>query len=146
MTTYLITERVAQSLLFTINDLLVRMTSQPFVCVWCWLTRELDRILLVWKLAMKHPSMSLLIFLRQYQKLSSYIGILNQTWVHPCLYMSFRNEASRRNVQFDLNVADCPRMVIGDAKKIRTLVANLTANAGTHIEVESGTSFLNSVF
>ena len=55
--------------------------------------------------------------------------------------MTSRNEASRRNVQFDLNVADCSRMVIGDAKKIRTLVANLTANAGTFVEIEYGISF-----
>ncbi|THH10468.1 hypothetical protein EW145_g1296 [Phellinidium pouzarii] len=41
----------------------------------------------------------------------------------------YRNEATRRNIHFDLDVIDSPKMVIGDAKKIRTVVANLTANA-----------------
>ncbi|EJC98092.1 uncharacterized protein FOMMEDRAFT_97970 [Fomitiporia mediterranea MF3/22] len=41
----------------------------------------------------------------------------------------YRNEATRRNVQFDLDISSCPKVVVGDAKKIRTVVANLTANA-----------------
>ena len=41
----------------------------------------------------------------------------------------YRNEARRRGIVFDLDLTTCPKQVIGDARKIRTLVANLTANA-----------------
>ncbi|TBU22864.1 hypothetical protein BD311DRAFT_675110 [Dichomitus squalens] len=41
----------------------------------------------------------------------------------------YRNEASRRGLRFNLDLQNCPRQVIGDSKKIRTVVANLTANA-----------------
>ena len=43
--------------------------------------------------------------------------------------MVYRNEAARRGLQFDIDVSKCPRLVVGDAKKIRTVIANLTANA-----------------
>lgn len=43
----------------------------------------------------------------------------------------YRNEAVRRGLGFRLDVANSPRMVVGDARKIRTVVANLTANACT---------------
>lgn len=43
----------------------------------------------------------------------------------------YRTEAERRNLKFTVVTEDLPRLVIGDAKKIRTAVANLTANAGT---------------
>ncbi|KAJ8496948.1 hypothetical protein ONZ51_g802 [Trametes cubensis] len=41
----------------------------------------------------------------------------------------YRSEAQRRGLQFVLSLKDCPRQVVGDARKIRTVVANLTANA-----------------
>ncbi|OCH91099.1 hypothetical protein OBBRIDRAFT_812319 [Obba rivulosa] len=41
----------------------------------------------------------------------------------------YRNEASRRGLAFKLDVKSSPKMVIGDARKIHTVVANLTANA-----------------
>ena len=41
----------------------------------------------------------------------------------------YRNEARRRGLVFDLDLTTCPKQVIGDARKIRNLVANLTANA-----------------
>ena len=41
----------------------------------------------------------------------------------------YRNEASRRGLIFDLDLKHCPRQVVGDSRKIRTVVANLTANA-----------------
>ncbi|KAI0775514.1 hypothetical protein BD413DRAFT_470488 [Trametes elegans] len=41
----------------------------------------------------------------------------------------YRNEARRRGLQFVLNVKGCPKQVVGDSRKIRTVVANLTANA-----------------
>lgn len=41
----------------------------------------------------------------------------------------YSNEAGRRELEFKLDIADSPRMVVGDAKKIKTVVANLTANA-----------------
>ncbi|KZT19961.1 hypothetical protein NEOLEDRAFT_1076573 [Neolentinus lepideus HHB14362 ss-1] len=43
----------------------------------------------------------------------------------------YRNEASRRGIAFNLDVdlSDHQTMVVGDAKKIRSAVANLTANA-----------------
>ena len=42
----------------------------------------------------------------------------------------YRKEAERRNIQFNVELMDSPSWVIGDAKKIRTVVQNLTANAG----------------
>ncbi|KAF9807670.1 hypothetical protein IEO21_08128 [Rhodonia placenta] len=46
----------------------------------------------------------------------------------------YRNEAVRRGLGFRLDVANSPRMVVGDARKIRTVVANLTANALKYTE------------
>lgn len=40
----------------------------------------------------------------------------------------YRNEARRRNLGFAFEVSG-PRVVVGDSRKIRTVVANLTANA-----------------
>jgi len=40
----------------------------------------------------------------------------------------YRNEARRRNLSFVSQVSG-PRVVVGDSRKIRTVVANLTANA-----------------
>jgi signal transduction histidine kinase len=39
------------------------------------------------------------------------------------------NEASRRKLQFNLELSQCPDRVVGDSKKIQTVVANLTGNA-----------------
>lgn len=47
----------------------------------------------------------------------------------------YRSEAVRRGLEFNVDASNGPRMVIGDAKKIRTVVANLTANAGTVFDV-----------
>ncbi|KAL5520100.1 hypothetical protein ACEPAG_1760 [Sanghuangporus baumii] len=41
----------------------------------------------------------------------------------------YRNEAVRRRVDFDLDLSGSPKIVVGDSRKIRTVVANLTANA-----------------
>lgn len=41
----------------------------------------------------------------------------------------YRKEAERRDISFDLQLEDSPRIVIGDAKKIRTVVQNLSANS-----------------
>lgn len=41
----------------------------------------------------------------------------------------YQKEAKRRNVDFRLELDQCPRGVIGDAKKIRTVVQNLAANS-----------------
>lgn len=41
---------------------------------------------------------------------------------------TYRKEARRRDLQFVLEVSG-PRVVMGDSRKIRTVVANLTANA-----------------
>ncbi|KAF8895314.1 hypothetical protein BD779DRAFT_1498791 [Infundibulicybe gibba] len=41
----------------------------------------------------------------------------------------YRNEAERRNITFQLDLLGSPRTVIGDARKVRTVVQNLTANA-----------------
>lgn len=43
----------------------------------------------------------------------------------------YRNEAARRGLYFNVDISACPQTVIGDARKIRTVVANLTANART---------------
>ncbi|KDR82601.1 hypothetical protein GALMADRAFT_238000 [Galerina marginata CBS 339.88] len=41
----------------------------------------------------------------------------------------YRKEARRRNIEFILDLRDGPTIVVGDMKKIRTVVQNLTANA-----------------
>jgi signal transduction histidine kinase len=41
----------------------------------------------------------------------------------------YRKEADRRGLVFNLEFNTSPKMVIGDGKKIRTVVSNLTANA-----------------
>ncbi|PFH53382.1 hypothetical protein AMATHDRAFT_45648 [Amanita thiersii Skay4041] len=41
----------------------------------------------------------------------------------------YRKEAERRNIGFQLEFQESPRIVVGDVKKIRTIVQNLTANA-----------------
>ena len=41
----------------------------------------------------------------------------------------YRNEADRRGLQFMLDLKHSPKQVVGDCRKIRTVVANLTANA-----------------
>ncbi|KAH7913421.1 hypothetical protein BJ138DRAFT_1146165 [Hygrophoropsis aurantiaca] len=41
----------------------------------------------------------------------------------------YRNEAVRRNIAFHISVSEGPRGVVGDITKIKTVVANLTANA-----------------
>ncbi|KAJ3881750.1 hypothetical protein F5051DRAFT_473715 [Lentinula edodes] len=41
----------------------------------------------------------------------------------------YRSEANRRHIRFEVDVDQCPSFVIGDRKKIRTVVQNLTANA-----------------
>lgn len=42
----------------------------------------------------------------------------------------YRAEAERRGIQFTVSTTQIPNLVVGNAKKIRTIVANLTANAG----------------
>ncbi|KAG9102501.1 Light-sensor Protein kinase, partial [Ceratobasidium sp. 392] len=46
----------------------------------------------------------------------------------------YRIEAMRRQIQFVVDTSDCPQMVTGDSKKIRTVVSNLTANAVKYTE------------
>ncbi|CAE7222203.1 unnamed protein product [Rhizoctonia solani] len=46
----------------------------------------------------------------------------------------YRIEAMRRQIQFIVDTSDCPQMVTGDSKKIRTVVSNLTANAVKYTE------------
>jgi len=41
----------------------------------------------------------------------------------------YRNEAGRRNLEFKLDISESPKMVVGDPNKIKTVVANLTANS-----------------
>lgn len=41
----------------------------------------------------------------------------------------YRNEAERRDISFTIDVSQCPQVVVGDSKKITTVVQNLTANA-----------------
>ena len=52
-----------------------------------------------------------------------------QATIHEAVHL-YKIEALRRNIDFKVDTANSPRLVIGDAKKIRTVVANLTANAG----------------
>ncbi|KXN88126.1 Cyanobacterial phytochrome B [Leucoagaricus sp. SymC.cos] len=46
----------------------------------------------------------------------------------------YRKEASRRNLEFVLDVSNSPQTVVGDSRKIRTVVQNLTANALKYTE------------
>ncbi|QRW20362.1 protein-histidine kinase [Rhizoctonia solani] len=46
----------------------------------------------------------------------------------------YRIEAMRRRIGFIVDTSDCPQMVTGDSKKIRTVVSNLTANAVKYTE------------
>ncbi|KAJ7081397.1 phytochrome-like protein, partial [Mycena belliarum] len=41
----------------------------------------------------------------------------------------YRKEAQRRNIAFKMELEKSPKIVVGDAKKIRTVVQNLTANS-----------------
>lgn len=57
----------------------------------------------------------------------------------------YRNESARRGLGFEIDMSNCPKYVVGDAKKIRTLVANLTANAGMSNSFEPHT-IVSSVY
>ncbi|EIM81705.1 uncharacterized protein STEHIDRAFT_66042 [Stereum hirsutum FP-91666 SS1] len=46
----------------------------------------------------------------------------------------YKSEAVRRGLEFRIDCENSPRMVIGDSSKIRTVVANLTANALKYTE------------
>ena len=41
----------------------------------------------------------------------------------------YKQEALRRDLSFKVDLTNSPKMVVGDCNKIRTVVANLTANA-----------------
>ncbi|KAI0248306.1 hypothetical protein BJV78DRAFT_1131762 [Lactifluus subvellereus] len=41
----------------------------------------------------------------------------------------YKHEAQRKGLDFELDISGSPRMVVGGSSKIKTLVANLTANA-----------------
>jgi hypothetical protein len=41
----------------------------------------------------------------------------------------YKYEAERKGLAFELDLSGSPRMVVGDSSKIKTVVANLTANA-----------------
>ncbi|KAI0293841.1 hypothetical protein B0F90DRAFT_1760492 [Multifurca ochricompacta] len=41
----------------------------------------------------------------------------------------YKHEAQRKGLDFELNLSDNPHMVVGDSSKVRTVVANITANA-----------------
>jgi len=41
----------------------------------------------------------------------------------------YKHEAQRKGLDFEVDLAGDPRMVVGDSSKVRTVVANLTANA-----------------
>jgi signal transduction histidine kinase len=45
----------------------------------------------------------------------------------------YRKEAQRRNITFKMELEQSPKTIVGDAKKIRTVVQNLTANSRTFI-------------
>ena len=41
----------------------------------------------------------------------------------------YKHEAQRKGLEFEVDLAGDLRMVVGDSRKVRTVVANLTANA-----------------
>lgn len=41
----------------------------------------------------------------------------------------YKHEAQRKSLNFNVDLAGDLRMVVGDSSKVRTVVANLTANA-----------------
>lgn len=59
----------------------------------------------------------------------------------------YRAEAMRRKLDFNIDCTNSPRMVIGDASKVRTVVANLTANARKSSPLlSSAIHFLSLIF
>jgi signal transduction histidine kinase len=97
-----------QSLLFTINDLLVSSCLQVTAGD-LMLSKDLTRLE-----SGKQISLN--------EAFDLQAAIEEATRV-------YRNEAARRNLKFKLDVSQSPKMVVGDPKKIMTVVANLTANA-----------------
>ncbi|KIK92491.1 hypothetical protein PAXRUDRAFT_34497 [Paxillus rubicundulus Ve08.2h10] len=51
-----------------------------------------------------------------------------QSAIKECVRI-YRNEAKRRGIEFILDVKDSPQGVVGDITRVKTVVANLTANA-----------------
>ena len=98
-------------MLFTINDLLVSLTPEgvAFRSPKGQLQQDLTRLESGGETSFSEP-------------------FNLHTIVHEAT-MVYRNEAARRGLHFEVDVSKCPEYVVGDAKKIRTVVANLTANA-----------------
>jgi signal transduction histidine kinase len=101
---------VSQSLLFTINDLLVYSLCYPVGSV------------------IHHPSIQDLTRLESGNTTS-----FNEPFdLHDAIQEAthlYKKEAERRNISFILKLEDSPRIVVGDEKKIRTVVQNLTGNS-----------------
>lgn len=56
---------------------------------------------------------------------------------------SYRSEAERRSIEFNLEIGEIPEMVVGDSRKIRTVVQNLTSNACESVACSSEITGLN---
>jgi signal transduction histidine kinase len=101
-----------QSLLFTINDLLVRWD----------LTYRVTRALL---------TLGPLQDLTRVE--SGHETTFNEPFDLPSVITEATNlykyEAQRKGLDFEIDLACDLRMVVGDSGKVRTMVANLTANA-----------------
>jgi signal transduction histidine kinase len=86
----------------------------------------------------KRPLMSLSICERPWRRPSTFISqFVSQG--HICVdpdCLSFRIEAARRGLVFRMDVIDIPRFVIGDSKKIRTVLGNLVANASAYLLIQ----------
>ncbi|KLO05580.1 hypothetical protein SCHPADRAFT_946794 [Schizopora paradoxa] len=114
----------SKSLLFTINDLLVRMLDFRLVS---GLLGDVDKLIMqdLTRLEIGNETSF-------NEPFDLHVAIADAV-------LLYRNEATRRNIAFNLDVSESPRMVIGDAKKIRTVVSNLTANAVKYTEKGSVT-------
>jgi signal transduction histidine kinase len=55
----------------------------------------------------------------------------------------YRVEATRRQIDFQINPGNAPRLVVGDARKIKTVIANLTSN-GDNTSLPFGDTELTS--
>lgn len=107
-----------QSLLFTINDLLVRLgcrhsgVSDVFHFIFMFICfQDLTRLESGNETSFNEPF------------------DLHMT-IEDAVYI-YQREASRRSIDFILDISESPRNVVGDSRKIRTVVQNLTANART---------------
>jgi len=104
------TFRCFQSLLFTINDLLVSVQYSTVI-------------------KYTHPSRAQDLTRLESGNETSFNEPFDLHFAIEEATRLYSKEAERRDLKFILDLMDSPTIVVGDAKKICTVVQNLTANA-----------------